>query len=533
VIEDAMHEAATGSNDLTYLGLKNLGEVYLNLSTPQLYEEAVRRREGWIMHLGPFVAHTGHHTGRSPNDKFFVREQSSEKNIAWGKINRPIAEHHYDRLFSKIAAFLQGKDVFVQDLAGGANPRYQVPVRFITSYAWHNLFVRNLLIQTKPGGSPSDGWTIIDVPEFHADPAEDGTNSEVFIIIHIARKQVIIGGTSYAGEMKKSVFTLLNYLLPGQGVFPMHCSANVGAAGDTALFFGLSGTGKTTLSADPTRSLIGDDEHGWADDGVFNFEGGCYAKVIRLSKEAEPEIYETTRMFGTVLENVAFDTLTRRIDLNDAVLTENTRAGYPLTHIRNIIPSGMGGHPKNLIMLTCDAYGVLPPISKLTEPQAMYHFLSGYTAKVAGTEKGVTEPQTTFSTCFGAPFMPLPPTVYAALLGEKLKKHTVNAWLVNTGWSGGGVGEGSRMNIGHTRAMIGAALNGSLSGISTDQDPVFGLHVPISCQGVPNDILRPRNTWRDKSAYDRKAKELAEKFRKNFMQFESSASDDIIDAGPR
>ena len=501
-----------------------------------MYEDAVRRHEGWITHLGPFVAHTGHHTGRSPNDKFFVKEPSSEGKIDWGKVNRPIEQDKFTRLYEKMCAYFSGQDIYVQDLYGGADPKYQIPVRFITTYAWHSLFVRNLLIQPHDHhlrhDSPST-WTIIDAPRFHAEPLTDGTNSEVFIIIHIARKLVIIGGTGYAGEMKKAVFTILNYLLPPQGVFPMHCSANVGKQEDVALFFGLSGTGKTTLSADPLRSLIGDDEHGWSDEGVFNFEGGCYAKVIRLSPQAEPDIYETTRMFGTVLENVAFDSITRHIDLDDGSLTENTRAGYPLTHINNIVPSGRAGHPKNIIMLTCDAYGVMPPISKLTPAQAMYHFLSGYTAKVAGTEKGITEPQTTFSTCFGAPFMPLSPIVYAKMLGAKLAKHGVDSWLVNTGWTGGGVGVGSRMKIAYTRAMVTAALDGSLSRVSTVQDPVFGLHVPTSCPNVPDGVMNARSTWNDKAAYEKSAKELAEKFKKNFLTFSSSATPEVQAAGPR
>ena len=530
-----MQVHGSSTTQLEHLGLKNLGNVHWNLSTPTLYEEVVKGREGWIVHLGPLVAHTGHHTGRSPNDKFIVKEPSSESKIAWGRVNRPMDPVKFDSLYANMCAYLQGRDIYVQDLFGGADPKYQIPVRVITAYAWHSLFVRNLLIQPKnhTPHSSQGVWTIIDAPRFHAHPATDGTNSDVFIVIHFAKKIVLIGGTSYAGEMKKSVFTILNYLLPEKGVMPMHCSANVGNAGDTALFFGLSGTGKTTLSADPNRALVGDDEHGWSADGVFNFEGGCYAKVIRLSKEAEPDIYETTRMFGTVLENVVFDSQTRQIDLNDASLTENTRAGYPLTHIKNIVPSGMAGHPKNIIMLTCDAYGVMPPIAKLTPAQAMYHFLSGYTAKVAGTEKGVTEPQTTFSTCFGAPFMPLPPTVYATMLGEKIAKHKVDSWLVNTGWTGGGVGVGSRMKIAYTRAMVTAALNGSLANVPTAQDPVFGLSIPTSCPGVPEDVLNPRNTWKDKAAYDTKARELAEKFKKNFEQFAASATQDVRAAGPK
>ena len=520
---------------LAQLGLTNLGDVYSNLSTPRLYEEVVRRREGWISHLGPMVVHTGHHTGRSPNDKFIVQEPSSEIKIAWGKVNRPFELAKFEALYAKMCAYFQGRDVFVANLFGGADLNYRIPVRVITDYAWHNMFARNLLIQPEMPvvHNSTDTWTIIDSPRFHASPEVDGTNSEVFIVINFARKLVIIGGTSYAGEIKKSVFTILNYLLPEKGVMPMHCSANVGKSSDTALFFGLSGTGKTTLSADPLRSLIGDDEHGWSDDGVFNFEGGCYAKVIRLSKEAEPDIYETTRMFGTVLENVILDSNSRDVNLDDGTLTENTRAAYPITHIKNIVPEGKAGHPKNIIMLTCDAYGVMPPVSKLTPAQAMYHFLSGYTAKVAGTEKGVTEPQTTFSTCFGAPFMPLPPTVYAKLLGDKIAKHKVDSWLVNTGWSGGGVGVGARMKIAYTRAMITAALNGSLANVPTTQDPIFGLHVPSSCLGVPVEILNPRNTWKDKAAYDANAKDLAEKFKKNFEQFAATATEEVRNAGPK
>ena len=530
-----MEEQGHDDSGLLYLGLRNLGDVHWNLSAPALYEAAVRRREGWISHLGPLVAHTGYHTGRSPNDKFIVREPSSEQKIAWGKVNKPMEEPRFNALFARMTAYLQGRDLFVQDLFGGADPAYRIPVRVITQYAWHNLFIRNLLIlpEHPVRHDPASCWTIVDAPRFHATAEDDGTNSDVFIVIHFGRRLVLIGGTSYAGEMKKSVFTILNYLLPGQGVFPMHCSANVGTADDTALFFGLSGTGKTTLSADPERMLIGDDEHGWSDRGVFNFEGGCYAKVIRLSADAEPDIYETTRRFGTVLENTIMDMRSRHVDLDDGSLTENTRAGYPLTHIRNHVPSGTGGHPRNVIMLTADALGVIPPIAKLTPDQAMYHFLSGYTAKVAGTEKGVTEPQITFSTCFGAPFMPLPPTVYAAMLGERLARHGAHCWLVNTGWSGGPYGVGSRMKIAHTRAMVRAALSGTLAGVPTVQEPVFGLHIPAAVPGVPEEVLNPRNTWADREAYDRKAKDLAARFKANFEQFAPSATPAVIAAGPR
>jgi phosphoenolpyruvate carboxykinase (ATP) len=530
-----MQEHGIGAEALKTLGLKNLGNVYWNLSGAGLYEESVRRGEAWISHLGPLVVRTGHHTGRSPNDKFIVREPTSEQKIAWGKVNQPLSEEKFDGLYAKLCAYLQGRDIFIQDLHGGTDERYRIPVRVITEYAWHNLFARNLLIAPEKAiaHEAHNTWTIIDLPRFHATPEVDGTNSEVFIVLNLARRLVLIGGTSYGGEIKKSVFTILNYLLPEQGVFPMHCSANVGADGDTALFFGLSGTGKTTLSADPGRALIGDDEHGWSDDGVFNFEGGCYAKVIRLSQDAEPEIYATTRQFGTVLENVVMDFDTRRIDLDDDSITENTRGAYPLSHLKNIIPSGTGEHPRNLIMLTADAFGVMPPIARLTLEQAMYHFLSGYTAKVAGTEKGVTEPQATFSTCFGAPFMPMPATVYAELLGTRLKKHQVTPWLVNTGWTGGPYGIGSRMKIGHTRAMIQAALSGVLESAETTTDPVFGLHVPHACPGVSAELLNPRNTWKDTSAYDAKAAELAQKFHENFRKFSDSASPEVRAAGPR
>ncbi len=521
---------------LTTLGITNLKNTYWNLSTPELYEEAIKRGEAKISIDGPIVAYTGSHTGRSPNDKFIVKEKSSEAKIDWGKVNRPIDEAKFDALFKRMCEHLKGKDVFVQELFGGADPNYKIPVRVITELAWHNLFIKNLLVRPNNDFPETSEkmFTIIDVPSFSANPATDGTNSGVFIILNLAKKLVLIGGTSYAGEIKKSVFTILNYLLPNQNTFPMHCSANVGKDGATALFFGLSGTGKTTLSADPKRSLIGDDEHGWSDNGVFNFEGGCYAKVIRLSPTAEPEIYQTTKTFGTVLENVVMDSTSRKLNLDDASLTENTRAGYPLYCIPNFVPSGMAGHPKNIIMLTCDAFGVMPPISKLTAEQAMYHFLSGYTAKVAGTEKGVgTEPQVTFSTCFGAPFMPQHPTVYAKLLGEKMKKHNVSVWLVNTGWSGGPFGVGSRMKIAYTRAMVNAALDGKLNSVEFMEEPFFGLHIPKSCPEVPAEVLNPRNTWKNPADYDTKAKDLVERFKKNFEQFKNHVSPEVVKVGTK
>ena len=516
-------------------GIVNVNDAYWNLSTPALYEEAVRRREGMVAHLGPLVVRTGHHTGRSPNDKFIVREPSSENHIWWGNVNRPFEPDRFERLYARLLAYLQMKDVFVQDCFVGADPHYRVPIRVITESAWHNLFARNMFIRAQPEQYADfvPEFTIINTPRFHAVPSMDGTNSEVYIIVHFGQKLVIIGGSSYAGEIKKSVFTILNYLLPLERVLSMHCSANVGGRDDVALYFGLSGTGKTTLSADPCRRLVGDDEHGWSDRGIFNFEGGCYAKVIRLSTEAEPEIYQTTRRFGTILENVAIDTDTRRIDLDDDTLTENTRAAYPLNYIPNIVRSGLTGHPKNIIFLTADAFGVMPPIAKLTPPQAMYHFLSGYTAKVAGTEKGVIEPKATFSTCFGAPFMALHPTVYAKLLGEKIEQHQVQCWLVNTGWTGGPYGVGHRMKIAYTRAMINAAVNGELEGVSFKPDPVFGVHVPTACCSVPEEVLNPRKTWADKAAYDDQARKLARMFTNNFHQFDGIVAPDVLAVGPR
>jgi phosphoenolpyruvate carboxykinase (ATP) len=522
------------SHDLAELGIENVRMVWWNLSTPALYEQATARGEGLIAHLGPLVVRTGQHTGRAPNDKFIVREPSSEGNVWWGKVNQPFEVEQFDRLYRRVLAYLQGRDLFVQDCWAGADPQYRLPIRVVTETAWHNLFARNMFIQATPDelAVHDPRFTVLHVPNFHADPLIDGTNSSVFIIINFARRLVLIGGTQYAGEIKKSIFSVMNYLLPQRGVLSMHASANVGRHGDPAIFFGLSGTGKTTLSADPDRVLIGDDEHGWSDRGVFNFEGGCYAKVIRLSPTAEPEIYATTRHFGTILENVAMDVQTRHLDLDDAALTENTRAAYPISHIPNADRHGMAGHPRTIIMLTADAFGVLPPISRLTPVQAMYHFLSGYTAKVAGTEKGVTEPQTTFSTCFGAPFMTLPPTVYAQLLGQQIAGHEVNVWLINTGWSGGPYGVGQRVSIAHTRAMVQAALTGALDDVLTVPDPIFGVHVPVMCPGVPDEVLQPRNTWADKDAYDRQARDLAQRFRTNFAQFEMDVAPDVLLAGP-
>ncbi len=526
---------ARSSVGLDYLGIKNINNVYWNLSTPALYEQIIRRREGVIGHLGPVILRTGAFTGRSPNDKFIVKEPSSEAHISWGKDNVPFTEESFNRVYFRVLAYLQGNDVFVQDCYAGAEPGYQIGVRVITEYAWHNLFARNMFIRIKSLETYEKfqpEFTIIDLPKFHAVPELDGTRSEAFVLINFAKKLVLIGGTSYAGEIKKSVFSILNYLLPHQKVLSMHCSANQGNDGDVALFFGLSGTGKTTLSADPDRALIGDDEHGWSENGIFNFEGGCYAKVIRLSKEAEPDIYETTRMFGTILENVVFDTHWRRTDLNDDTITENTRAAYPITHIKNIVSKGTSDHPQNIIFLTADAFGVLPPIARLTSEQAMYHFLSGYTAKVAGTERGITEPQATFSACFGAPFMPLHPSVYAKILGEKIEKHKVKVWLVNTGWTGGPYGVGERMSIKYTRALLHNALENKLEKVTYERDPVFNLAIPESCAGVPSEILNPRNTWQDKNAYDKQAAILAELFKKNFNEYLEHVTEEVKKAGP-
>jgi len=512
-------------------GIVNPGNVFWNLSTSALYEEVVKRREGFVVHLGPIVVRTGQHTGRAAKDKFIVKEPTSEDKIWWGKVNVPYDPKLFDRMHHQMSAFLQGRDIYIQDCYAGRDPKYRIPVRVVTETAWHSLFARNLFIQIhdeKELAEHEPEFVVIHAPSFQANPDVANTNSQTFILVNFAKRLILIGGTSYAGEVKKSVFTIMNYILPQQDVLSMHCSANVGKNKDVALFFGLSGTGKTTLSADPERSLIGDDEHGWSEDGVFNFEGGCYAKVIRLSKEAEPEIYETTRRFGTVLENVAMDFDSRRIDLDDDSLTENTRAAYPIPHIPNAIREGMAGHPKTIIFLTADAFGVMPPVSKLTKEQAIYHFLSGYTAKVGGTEKGITEPSATFSSCFGAPFMALNPTVYAKLLGEKIEKHDVNCYLINTGWSGGPYGVGSRIRIQDTRAIVNAALDGSLAGIETEIDRYFGLHIPVSCPNVPAEILRPRNTWSDKAAYDEKAKSLAADFEKNFKQFEQDVSEEVI-----
>ncbi|MBI3796675.1 MAG: phosphoenolpyruvate carboxykinase (ATP) [Deltaproteobacteria bacterium] len=518
-------------------GIRNANTVWWNLSTPALYEHAIQRHEGLLAHLGPLVVRTGQYTGRSPNDRFVVQEPSSQDKMWWGKVNQPFTIARYDALRARLTAYLQGKDLYVQDCYVGADPTYRLPIRVINELAWHNLFARNMFLQ-EPDldqlAQHQPQFTVIDAPGFNASPEDDGTRSEAFILLHFGRREVIVGGTAYAGEMKKSLFTVMNYLLPPQGVLSMHCSANYGKdENDVAIFFGLSGTGKTTLSADPQRTLIGDDEHGWSDHGVFNFEGGCYAKVIRLSPTGEPEIYETTRRFGTILENVAIDTAARRLDLDSDDFTENTRAAYPISHIPNATRTGRGGHPQVIIMLTADAFGVLPPIARLSPAQAMYHFLSGYTAKVAGTERGITEPQATFSACFGSPFMALNPGVYAELLGKKIAQHQVQVWLVNTGWSGGPYGVGQRMKLAYTRAMVSAALNGTLAHAPMSDDPFFGVQIPQTCPDVPPEVLPPRKTWRDPQAYDAQARKLAGMFTENFKQFANDVSPDIRAAGPR
>jgi len=535
--EFAMRETSNphSSHGLENHGLYNLSGVYWNLPTGELYEQAILRREGALAHLGPLVVRTGHHTGRSANDKFIVEAPESRDRIWWGPINKPISERHFDSLHQRMASYLQMKDVYVQDCFAGADPAYRMPIRIVTEYAWHNLFARNMFIQAAPEelATHVPEFTVINSPRFHAVPAIDQTASETFILVNFEKRLVLIGGTSYAGEIKKSIFSVMNYLLPGRDVLPMHCSANIGADGNSALFFGLSGTGKTTLSADASRTLIGDDEHGWSDRGIFNFEGGCYAKMIRLSKKNEPEIYATTKRFGTVLENVTMDAATRRLDLDDDSLTENTRGAYHISAIPNASADGLGGHPTSILFLTCDAFGVLPPIARLTPEQAMYHFISGYTARVAGTERGVTEPSPVFSACYGAPFMPLHPRVYAEMLGERIRRHGASVWLVNTGWSGGSYGSGERIAIPHTRAMIDAVLDGRLEGVATREDPVFRVAVPTSVPGVPDELLWPRDTWADGAAYDALAARLAAMFAENFEKFADEAGESIREAGPR
>jgi len=520
--------------ELSNYGITGPTRIYWNLNPSELYEEVARRSEGVLSNHGALIVDTGEHTGRAAKDKAIVREPGSEDKVFWGDVNKDFSQEKFNAIRDRMMAHATGRDLFVQDTFVGADPKYRLPIRVINELAWHSLFARTMFISNTKETTPHQPeFTIINFPSFQADPARDGTRSPTFILMDFSQKLVLIGGTSYAGETKKSAFTLMNYLLPQRGVMSMHCSANVGGKGDVAIFFGLSGTGKTTLSADPERRLIGDDEHGWSDDGVFNFEGGCYAKVIKLSAEAEPDIYRTTEMFGTILENVVYDPEVRQINLDDATKTENTRASYPLTSINNIVPEGRAGNPLNIIMLTADAFGVLPPVSRLSSEQAMYHFLSGYTAKVAGTEKGIKEPEATFSTCFGAPFMVLHPGVYADLLGKKMGQHNAACWLVNTGWSGGPYGVGQRMKISHTRAMIRAILNGELASVETTPDPIFGVGIPVSCPGVPAEVLQPRNTWSDKAAYDKQAADLSRRFNENFKKYDAGVSEAVRAVAPK
>ena len=509
--------------------------VHHNLSVPVLYEEAIRRGEGIIAAGGPLVVRTGEHTGRSPKDKFVVDEAASRDAIWWGEVNRPISEEHYERLREKVIGHLAARETFVKDAFVGADTAHRRSVQVTTETAWASLFAHNLFIRPLPDELAAfrPDFTIYDAPSLQADPATDGTRTGTFILVHVSRREVLIGGTAYAGEIKKSAFTVMNYLLPDEGVLPMHSSVNVGPAGDPAIFFGLSGTGKTTLVADPARTLIGDDEHGWGPDGVFNFEGGCYAKTIRLSPIYEPDIFSTTRRFGTILENVAMDPGSRALDLDSEELTENTRGAFPVTFISNAIEPGVTTHPRTLIFLTADAFGVLPPIARLTREQAMYHFISGYTAKLAGTEVGVKEPAATFSTCFGAPFMPRHPSVYAHMLGDRMTAHDIPVWLINTGWTGGPFGVGQRMNIAHTRAMVHAAIDRTIEDVEYIIDPVFRVAVPSSVPGVASDVLHPRGTWQDVAAYDVAARRIAGMFAENFRQFADAMPPEIEAAGPR
>jgi phosphoenolpyruvate carboxykinase (ATP) len=531
VQETGVHNGAFGADKF---GFKKLKGVNWNFGSPQLYEHSLHAGEAALSADGALCADTGVFTGRSPKDKFTVRDGLTEKTMWWAG-NQSITSEQFEALYQDFIKHAEGMTLFAQDLYGGADPTHRIRTRVFTELAWHSLFIRTLLI--RPEASELESFvpelTIVDLPSFRADPKRHGVRSENVVAIDFARKIVLIGGSYYAGEMKKSVFTTLNYYLPEKGVMPMHCSANVGPDGDTAIFFGLSGTGKTTLSADPKRTLIGDDEHGWSEDGIFNFEGGCYAKCIKLSQEAEPEIYAASKRFGAVLENVVLEPNTRVPDFDNGSKTENTRSAYPLDFIPNASRTGCAPHPKNIVMLAADAFGVLPPIAKLTPAQAMYHYISGYTAKVAGTEVGVKDPEPTFSPCFGGPFLVWHPTKYAEMLAEKLRKHHAQTWLVNTGWSGGAYGTGSRIKLKYTRAIIDAIHSGALASVATQDDPTFGFAVPTSCPEVPAEMLQPRNTWADKAAYDERAKKLAQLFRDNFKKYEAQASTEVRGAGPK
>jgi phosphoenolpyruvate carboxykinase (ATP) len=518
-------------------GLTNLRRVYWNLSVPALYEEVVHRSEGQLCHDGPLCVNTGKHTARAAADKFVVREQTTEEHVFWGQYNRPFNPESFSVLHARLAGYLQGRDVFVQDGYAGADPEHRLAVRIVAQKAWHALFARTMFLKNRTLDEAQrhvPDFTVIVAPGFQASPMLEGTRSETFIVLNFREKLAIIGNTGYAGEIKKTVFTVLNFLLPLEGVLSMHCSANVGKAGDVAIFFGLSGTGKTTLSADPLRRLIGDDEHGWGTHGVFNIEDGCYAKVIRLSPEAEPQIYACTRRFGTILENVVYDPLSRRLDLSDETRTENTRAAYPLDYIDNALPEKRAGHPQNVVFLTCDASGVMPPISRLSPEQAIYHFISGYTSKIAGTEIGLgIEPEITFSACFGGPFMVHHPYVYADLLRRKVLEHGARCWLVNTGWTGGPFGVGKRISIQHTRRLLNAALSGVLADVRYRKDPVFGFAVPESCEGVPSEILDPANTWGSREEYFRRYEGLASRFIENFKTLAAGCPPEVVEAGPK
>jgi len=524
---------------LSHLGITPRKQVFWNTASPILVEHTLARGEGFLAHKGPLVVDTTPYTGRSPKDKFVVREPEVEEEVWWGEVNQPFAPEAFQALYQRVVAYLSERDLYVQDLYAGADRRYRLGVRVVTESPWHALFARNMFLL--PRRFPEDdeaerfqpGFTVVHAPHFQAEPERDGTRSEVFVGISFARRLILIVGTKYAGEIKKSVFTVMNYLMPKRGVFPMHASANVGKEGDVALFFGLSGTGKTTLSTDPDRPLIGDDEHGWSEEGVFNFEGGCYAKVIRLSPEQEPLIYRASNQFEAILENVVVNPESRRVEWDDDSKTENTRSSYPIAHLENVVESGMAGHPRAIFFLSADAYGVLPPIARLSPEQAMYYFLSGYTARVAGTERGVTEPKATFSACFGAPFLPMHPGVYAAMLGEKIRRHGPRVYLVNTGWTGGPYGVGHRFPLSVTRALLKAALTGALDGVAFRVDPVFGFEVPLEAPGVPRELLDPRETWADKGAYDRQAQRLAALFQENFQKYADGVSEAVRRAGPR
>ncbi|MBL0066570.1 MAG: phosphoenolpyruvate carboxykinase (ATP) [Bacteroidetes bacterium] len=533
-----MNEFGLKAKDATIadLGLKHFSDAYWNLSPAELVEETIIRGEGMLTDTGALAVDTGKFTGRSPKDKFIVCDEKTEKAVWWGDINIKFDPEKFDRLYEKVTAYFQSKTLYVRDAYACADPKYRLNIRVVTESPWQNLFANNLFLRPTNEEilkTTKAEWTILCAPGFHADPKLDGTRQSNFAIVNFTKKIILIGGTGYTGEIKKGIFSVLNFVLPHEkNVLSMHCSANIGPTGDTAIFFGLSGTGKTTLSADPNRGLIGDDEHGWAENTVFNFEGGCYAKCVNLTKEKEPQIFNAIR-FGALVENIEFYEGTTKVDYENISKTENTRVAYPIDHIENAVEPSIAGIPKNIFFLTCDAFGVLPPISKLDAGQAMYHFISGYTAKVAGTEVGITEPTTTFSACFGKAFLPLHPTKYAELLGEKLKKHKVNVWLVNTGWSGGSYGVGSRMKLSFTRAMISAALNGELDNVQFETMPVFGLAMPKTCPGVPNEILNPRNTWNDKNEFDAKAQTLAASFVKNFAQYAEYANEEILNAAPK